>query len=144
MLEYRYLGGLPAGAKGDPVTLSLAGNVLQFICPGIFGVGGWSYGVPLQAIEDVRIGVNKVLVVETKAADVASTIRLTGAWVDLEVAYSTISRACPWLGPSDDAQAARPAKRSRLIQTLDAIQLFLFGVLMLLVSVFAATRWPLR
>jgi hypothetical protein len=142
MLEFRYLSGLDRGRRGDRIDLSLVGGKLHLACPGIFGLGRWVYELPLQSIDDVRISAHKVLVIDTAGAGVSSSIRIAAAWVDLEAAYSTISRACPWLGEPEAIEAVRPPSRSRLVRTLDTLQLLLVAVLLLFVSVFMSLRWP--
>jgi hypothetical protein len=46
------------------------------------------------------------------------------------------------LGNYDDA-AGRPRGRSRLVQTLDMVQLALVALLVLVVSVFVTLTWPI-
>jgi hypothetical protein len=143
MLEYRYLGGLEVGKKGDLVDLTLVGGTLRLACPGLLGVGRWIYELPLQSIEDVRVSSRKWLVIQLADMNSDSLLRITGAWIDLEVAYSTIRRACPWLGSLEEVAVSRSPGRSRLVQALDMLQLLLAAVLVLFVSVFITIKWPL-
>jgi hypothetical protein len=141
MLEYRYLGGLEIGSKGDPVDLTLVAGTLRFACPGLLGVGRWIYDLPLQSIEDVRVSSRKWLVIQMADEDVATHIRLTGAWIDLEAAYSTIRRACPWLGGHVEAVTNRPSVPSKLVRILDTVQLVLLALVVVIIAVFVTIRW---